>query len=107
MAEYITEIECSGECEPEKLLDFSELIVPKKTKSGVKDSDIRPHIFAIEKTDFQDGIMTVKMTVSCGSNYNLKPETVVDAMEKYFDGFSAEFTMSHRKRMLINGKEVI
>lgn len=107
MAEYITEIECGDGCEPEKLLDFSELVVPKKTKSGIKDSDIRPHIFDIGKLGFDKGIMTVKMTVSCGSNYNLKPETVVDAMEKYLDGFNAEFTMSHRKRMLIDGKEVI
>lgn len=107
MAEYITEIECNTDCTPEKLLDFSELVVPKKTKSGIKDSDIRPHIFSIEKIDFKDGLMTVKMTVSCGSNYNLKPETVVSAMEKYLDGFKPEFTLSHRKRMLIDGKEVM
>ena len=36
---------------------------------------------------------------------NLKPETVVSAIEKYCDGFKATFTASHRKRMLINKEE--
>ena len=51
--------------------------------------------------------MTIKMRVSCGSEYNLKPETVVLAMEKYLDGFSYDFIMSHRKTMLIDGREVM
>ena len=107
MAEYITEIECKAPCDIEKLLNEKELVVPKKTKSGVKDSDIRPHIFEIEKLDFSDGIMTVRMIVSCGSDYNLKPQTVVDAAAKYLDGFVPIFTISHRKRMLIDKKEVM
>ena len=107
MAEYITEIECETPCDIEKLLNEKELVVPKKTKSGVKDSDIRPHIFEIEKLNFSDGIMTVRMIVSCGSDYNLKPQTVVDAAAKYLDGFVPIFTISHRKRMLIDKKEVM
>ena len=107
MAEYITEVECSSPCDAHKLLEFSELIVPKKTKSGVKDSDIRPHIFSLEVLGFKDSVMTIKMRVSCGSEYNLKPETVVLAMEKYLDGFSYDFIMSHRKTMLIDGREVM
>ncbi len=107
MAEYITEIECETPCDIEKLLNEKELVVPKKTKSGIKDSDIRPHIFEIEKLDFSDGIMTVRMIVSCGSDYNLKPQTVVDAAEKYIEGFMPTFSISHRKRMLIDKKEVM
>ena len=105
-AEYITEIECETPCEIEKLLDEKELVVPKKTKSGIKDSDIRPHIFELSDMGFKDGIQTVKMLVSCGSAYNLKPQTVVEAMEKYSQGFKTTFTASHRKRMLADGKEI-
>ncbi len=107
MAEYITEIECENPCNASELLNESELIVPKKTKSGIKDSDIRPHIFELETLGYRNGVMTVRMIVSCGSVYNLKPQTVVSAMEKYIDGFCSIFTASHRKRMLISGREVM
>ena len=107
MAEYITEIECEKPCDVNALLEKKELIVPKKTKSGIKDSDIRPAVFELENLDFKDGTMRVRMVVSCGSSYNLKPETVVDAMAKYIDGFVPGICMSHRKRMLIDGKEVM
>lgn len=107
MAEYITEIECEKPCRAEQILERAELVVPKKTKSGVKDSDIRPHISELETLGFSDNIMTVRMVVSCGSTYNLKPETVVSAMEKYIDGFTPTFCASHRKRMLIDMTEVM
>lgn len=107
MAEYITEIECKEPCDPTTLLNEKELVVPKKTKSGIKDSDIRPHIFELEYLGYENGIMTVRMVVSCGSAYNLKPQTVVEAMEKYIDGFCYDFTASHRKQMLISGKSVM
>ncbi len=106
-AEYITEIECNLPCDVAELLKQKELIVPKKTKSGIKDSDIRPHIFELEAIDFSDNIMTIRMVVSCGNEYNLKPETVVSAMEKYIDGFTPSFCASHRKRMLIDMNEVM
>ncbi len=107
MAEYITKIECDNPCDACKILDFHELVVPKKTKREIKDSDIRPYIYGVENMGYEDGIMTIRLTVACGNNYNLKPQTVVEAMEKYIDGFKFSFTASHRRRMLIDGKEVM
>lgn len=107
MAEYITEVECESPCDIKKLLDEKELVVPKKTKSGIKDSDIRQHIFELENIGFEDSVMTVRMVVSCGSDYNLKPQTVIDAAEKYLEGFVPTFSVSHRKCMLIDKKEVM
>lgn len=107
MAEYIVEIECMSPCDTDILLSQSELIVPKKTKKGISDSDIRPHVFELEDMGYENGIQTVRMLVSCGSRYNLRPETVVSAMEKYCDGFEASFIAVHRKRMLIDGNEVM
>ena len=63
-------------------VDFVYSIVMKKTKSGEKESDIRPHIFSLTLESEKDGIATYKMWVSCSNEYNLKPETVIDAMEK-------------------------
>ena len=107
MAEYITEIECNGNADITEFLNNAELVVPKKTKSGIKESNIRPYIYNIENMGYENGILTLKMVVGCGSNYNLKPETVVSAMEKYIDNFTFEFCASHRSRMLIDGMEVM
>lgn len=106
-AEYIVEIECNKEADTKTILDEKELIVPKKTKSGIKDSDIRPHIFEAEMMGYSDGIQTIRLVVSCGSAYNLKPETVVSAMEKYCEDYKAEFVAAHRKRMLVGGKDIM
>lgn len=106
-AEYIVEIECNREADIQTIMNESELIVPKKTKSGIKDSDIRPHIFETENLGFKDGIQTVRMVVSCGSAYNLKPETVISSMEKYCENYEVSFVAAHRKRMLIGGNDVM
>ncbi|MCH5211975.1 MAG: DUF2344 domain-containing protein [Oscillospiraceae bacterium] len=107
MAEYIVEIECNIPGDVDYIMSQTELIVPKKTKKGISDSDIRPHIFELENIGFENGIQTVRMLVSCGSQYNLRPETVVSAMEKYCEGFGSTFVAVHRKRMLIDHKEVM
>ncbi len=106
-AEYMTEIECSAPADTQALMRETELIVPKKTKSGIKESDIRPHISELEDLGFRDGIQTVRMAVSCGSAYNLKPETVVEAMKKYCPGFEPVFTASHKRRMTADGAEIL
>jgi radical SAM-linked protein len=53
------------------VLTRNELIIPKKTKSGVKDTDIRPDILTL-KTDGE----TVRMRLSAGSQRFLNPLTV-------------------------------
>lgn len=106
-AEYRVEVECESPADTDKLLEESELVVPKKTKSGIKESDIRPHIFSIENMGWENCIQTLKMHISCGSAYNLKPETVVAAMEKYLEGFKPTFTAAHKLSMLVDGREIV
>lgn len=106
-AEYITETECAAHCDTGAFLANTELIIPKKTKSGIKDSDIRPHIFELEDLGYENGIQRLRMVISCGSAYNLKPETVIDAMGRYCPGFEPSFTAVHKRRMMIGGKDPI
>lgn len=82
-AVYTVELEYEGSGDIEKLLAQNELKVMKKSKSGVKESDIRPYIYRIEKISEDNGILVLKMCISVGSVYNLKPQSVIDAMEKY------------------------
>ena len=62
---------------PSDILNLQEIIMPKKTKSGVKDTDIKPFIHSIAA----DG-QVITAVIRCGET-NLKPELLVEALEKY------------------------
>ena len=99
-AVYTVAAETDGEFDVQKFLENKELVVPKKTKSGVKDADIRPYIYNLTIEKSENGVTVFKMTVAAGSAYNLKPDTVIDAINKYADGFSVGFFKVHRNAML-------
>lgn len=106
-AVYVVEIECTGNFNADEFMKNKELKVMKKSKSGVKESDIREHIFYIKELSRGNGILTLEMCLSVGSVYNLKPESVVDAMEKYSENFKSSFISVHRKKMLCGNKEYL
>lgn len=106
-AEYIVKIETDIEPDIDAFLENKELLVMKKSKSGIKEADIRPYIYKIEKISFNDGCLILKMCVAAGNIYNLKPETVIDAMKKYIDGFSTDFFLIHREKILAGEKELM
>ena len=90
-----------------KFLNENSLVVIKKSKSGEKPSDIRPHIHSLEITDESNGELTLKMCVDAGNAYNLKPDTVIEAMKKYTDGFDVEFYNVHRSALLSGNAEIL
>ncbi len=106
-AVYTVEVECEGSVDIDKFLANPELKVMKKSKSGVKESDIRPYIYGLKLLKTEGNIQTYEMCLSVGSVYNLKPQSVIDAMEKYSPDFRAEFFTVHRNKMTWGGKEYI
>lgn len=104
-AVYTVEVECEGDVDIDKFLANPELKVMKKSKSGIKESDIRPYIYDLKLLKTEGNIKTYEMCLSVGSEYNLKPDSVIDAMEKYGDDFRAEFFAVHRNKMTWGGKE--
>ncbi|MCL2372028.1 MAG: TIGR03936 family radical SAM-associated protein [Defluviitaleaceae bacterium] len=54
----------------EKIMAMEALVVPKKTKSGVKDTDIRPDIFQLTHGE------TITMLLAAGSARFINPLTV-------------------------------
>lgn len=108
-AVYMVECECTGieNVDLDAFLANTSLIVPKKTKSGIKDSDIREHIFSIRTISADKGTAVLEMHISIGSVYNLKPETVVAALEKYCEGFNVTFMKVHRLEMMCGGKKIL
>ena len=55
----------------------ASIIVPKKTKNGIQDTDIRPDIFDIWVEGFPDGGGHVLLYLSAGSSRFLNPITVL------------------------------
>lgn len=56
----------------------TEIVILKKTKKSEKEENIKPGILKVEVKD--NGIY---MLLSTGSNYNLKPELVMEALYQY------------------------
>ncbi len=83
-------------------LSLSTMVVPKKTKSGIKDTDIRCDI-----ADIKINGDHLEMLLSAGSNANLKPDVVVRAMEKYIDGYTAGSCEYLRKAIYTDKMEEI
>ncbi len=76
-------------------LSLKSILIEKKTKSGIKEADIRGDI---KNITIKDGCL--EMLLSAGSRANLKPEVVINAMNKYIDGYNAGECEYHRKQIL-------
>ena len=61
-----------------------EILVEKKTKKGIKETDIKPLFLSYE---VEDGIK-LSLKLKAGSQENLNPLLVLKAMEKYIEGIS-------------------
>lgn len=108
-AEYTVGIELKKSYTPD-LDDFlknEKIIVMKKSKSGVKEADVKPYIHSLEIIDADGVFITLKMCVAAGNIYNLKPETVLDAIAKYQPEFEVEFSAVHRNRILAGDREYL
>ena len=82
---------------PAGILDFllkNEILIEKKTKSGIKETDIRPDI-----KDIKVSLEKIEMILSAGSRAHLKPEVVIAAMNKYIDGYQSGSCHYHRKQI--------
>ncbi len=106
---YLTELECNNSAlfDPDKFMANTELKVMKKSKSGIKEADIRPYIYELSVPEKSENKLVLRMCVAAGNSYNLKPESVIDAMEKYSEGFKAEFFCVHREKILAGNDELI
>ena len=90
---------------PESIDEFlllKEIFIEKKTKSGIKETDIRPDIKDIKIKDDR-----IEMVLSAGSMANLKPEVVINAINKYIDGTEIGDCEYHRKEIYAEDMSII
>lgn len=91
----------------EKLLSNEKLSVMKKTKSGEKESDIRPYIYELKVLENTGDKIMLKMCLAAGNAYNLKVDTVLEAAKIYLDGVEVDFCQINRDKILAGGKELL
>ena len=77
-----------------EFLSMDEILIEKKTKSGINETDIRSDIKDIKVT-----LGKIEMVLSAGSRANLKPEVVIAAMNKYIPGYASGDCRYHRKEI--------
>ncbi len=60
-----------------------EIIISKKTKAGIKDIDVKPHIMQQEEPVLKDGALRLTLRLAAGSTFNVNPMLLFnDFMEK-------------------------
>ncbi len=80
-------------------LALATIEIEKKTKRSQKVVDIKPDIFAMGLK----GEKLLFMELATGSNANLKPDIVIDAMCAFINGFNPTDYAVHRSKMTDDG----
>ncbi len=94
--EFKDVIENSFNDKIKEFLSSQEILIEKKGKKGTKTVDILPDILELEVLRIDNNIVEFFMRLSCGSIRNLKPELLIEAMEKYINGFEVDYYRIHR-----------
>ena len=96
-AKYV--IELTGKVyDVEKILSMPEVITEKKTKSGVKETDIRPLILDVKVLSQDEKSAVIEAHIRCGDP-NLKPELFIKVLEDLGIAQTESFKI-HRKSLL-------
>ncbi len=104
-ASYTVRVDFTGEApDISAFLSHNEILIEKRTKKGLKEIDIKPDISMLTLEECADGVCTLAMQLPCGNEKNIKPELVMQAMEKYQSGFHAECVLPHRTAVYAKGK---
>ncbi len=67
-----------------KLLEYDQIVVPKHTKSGFIDLDIKPYLDKTKVT-LKDSGVEISTILPAGSTININPALLSDAIKKYLN----------------------
>ena len=93
-ADYEISFEAEGKDTEQVLADWyrcfenETVIVTKKTKSGEKEIDLKPHI-KLSKLEHKEGRYYLRARLAAGVELNINPELVFDAFKNY-SGYKIE-----------------
>ena len=76
------EYEITAEIDREKFLDFTQsekILTEKKTKKGITEIDLKPHILAL---DMPDNSNKITLRLPAGNDFNINPQLLLDTYKR-------------------------
>lgn len=77
------------------LFDRDTILIEKKTKKGMAETDIRPMISSIGVSRISPQELELSAVV-CAQNPSLNPQYLVKAIERYLPEYTPDFSKAHR-----------
>ncbi|WP_346887174.1 TIGR03936 family radical SAM-associated protein [Clostridium sp. UBA1056] len=109
-AKYVIKLKLKNadEVDMDSVMDLSQWTILKKSKSGEKETDIKPLIKDI-KYSMKDDILTIETLLSCGSRENLSPSLLSEFIKTHVNGIKEDaFVDIKRVEMYaFKGKELL
>lgn len=102
-AEYIIDIKNDGRLNIEDVksaLSQKEILIEKKSKKKLKEINIMEHIFENEIVGFTENGVKIRVVISAGNTFNVKPQLVVSALTSAAQSLNPITAFSHRKRFM-------
>lgn len=104
-AEYTIKLFLNQECKnlKSKIAGFMEnehIVIDKKTKRGIAETDIRPMIYSLETVGGNGREPVLKCVLALGEPCNLKVVTMIEALKKYEAGINIEYYAARRERLM-------
>ena len=109
-AKYVIKLKLqnAAEVDMDSVMALSQWTILKKSKSGEKETDIKPLIKDI-KYSIKDDILTIETLLSCGSRENLSPSLLSEFIKTHVKGIKEDaFVDIKRVEMYaFKGKELL
>lgn len=85
--------------EIKQMLSREQILVEKKTKKGLAETDIRPMIQEMDVEQINGQEIALRGVI-CGQNPSLNPQYLVQAIERYWSQCAPDFYRCHRVEVL-------
>lgn len=85
----------------DNLLKKNELFIQRHTKKGVQEKNIRPGIFELQGKIIGDGEVFLEFIVETGSQGNVRPEEVVQVLERNGVPLNPDSLEIHREGLYV------
>ena len=86
------------------VLNREVIPVEKKTKKGLKETNIKPLLFDFSIEEEAESLM-LRLKLASGSERNLNPDLLLKAFEKEIPGFRMDYKSVHRIKLLTKENE--
>lgn len=113
-SEYTTIVGTKADCNEKNIkqsihryLEQKEIIVEKRTKNGIKDTNIRDMIYDLNFEIKPFGVFNIikfTMLVSAGSKANLKPDLLTESLCGFLD-IDFEIDRVHRTKLFVKAQD--